>query len=193
MDNLQFALRGVDLVISTIPGPEQINLIDAARRARVGCFVPSEFEGPLSQRPSDYDPIDRGSATAIDFLERCAAARSHPMKFTVFSCGVFYERFAQDGLGGLNMGASFGMETPSAYMLDIANGVAEIPLRNAQGRSVYVTMTSVYDVALFVAAAIELGIRNWPREFRMRGAHVTTERLTEICQEVTGGMSCKAP
>ncbi|KAK6082145.1 isoflavone reductase [Seiridium cupressi] len=185
MDALQFTLRGVDLIISTISGPEQVNLIDAARRARVSRFVPSEFEGPLAQRPND-DPIDRGSSTALEFLGRCAASRSRPMLFTVFSCGVFYERFAPGGLEALNMGGSLGIQYQGGYMLDLGRGIAEIPLTNAQGRSVYVTMTSVYDVAAFVAAAIDLGIDSWPREFRMRGAHVTTQRLVEICQEVVG-------
>ncbi|ETS74867.1 hypothetical protein PFICI_13351 [Pestalotiopsis fici W106-1] len=184
LDNLQFTLRGVDLIISTISGPEQINLIDAARRAHVSCFVPSEFEGPLSRRPTD-DPMERGSSTALEFLERCASSRSRPMRYTVFSCGLFYERFGPGGLSSLNMGASFGAHRPSGDMLDLTAGIAEIPVTNSHGNQVHVTMTSVYDVALFVASAIELGVQNWPREFRMRGAYVTTQRLVEISQEVT--------
>ncbi|KAH8198558.1 hypothetical protein TruAng_007290 [Truncatella angustata] len=185
MENLRFALRGVELVLSTVSGPEQVNLIDAARRAHVSRFVPAEFEGPLSQRPID-DPIDNGSSTALEFLGRCAASRSRPMRFTVFTCGVFYERFAAGGLAALNIGASLGIQNQGDYMLNIAEGIAEIPRTNAQGRPVHVTMISVYDVALFVAAAIDLGIDTWPNEFKMRGAHLTTERLVEICQEVTG-------
>lgn len=46
VENLRFALQGVDLVISTVGGASQINLIDAARRARVRCFVPSECKQP---------------------------------------------------------------------------------------------------------------------------------------------------
>jgi hypothetical protein len=45
--DLLYALRGTDLVISTISGSPQINLIDAASRAEVRRFVPSEFEGNL--------------------------------------------------------------------------------------------------------------------------------------------------
>ncbi|KAK6219382.1 hypothetical protein LQW54_002112 [Pestalotiopsis sp. IQ-011] len=186
LESLQFTLRGVDLVISTISGPEQINLIDAARRARVGCFVPSEFEGPLSRRPTDHDPFERDSLTALDFLDRCAASRSRPMRYTVFSCGLFYERYGPGGLASLNMGASFGAQRPSTDMLDLAAGIAEYPVTNSHGHQVHVTMTSVYDVASFVVSAIELGIHNWPREFRMRGAHLTTQRLVEITQEATG-------
>jgi hypothetical protein len=109
------------------------------------------------------------------------------MRYTVFTCGIFYERFAPGGLAAFNMGGGIGLSHQGAYMLDIGNALAEIPMTNAQGRSVHITMTSVYDVAYFIAAAIELGVDTWPREFRMRGAHVTTQRLAEICQEVTGG------
>lgn len=111
------------------------------------------------------------------------------MRYTVFSCGIFYERFGPGGLLALRIGASFGVQEQGAYMLNIAEGFAEIPRTNPHGRSVHVTMTSVYDVAQFVAAAIEFGIDSWPREFKMRGAYVTTQRLVEVCQEVTGGES----
>ncbi len=43
--DLLYALRGTDLVISTISGSPQINLIDAASRAEVRRFVPADFEG----------------------------------------------------------------------------------------------------------------------------------------------------
>lgn len=187
VENLRFTLQGIDLVISTISGPEQVNLIDAARRARVRCFVPSEFEGALAQRPSETDPLDRGSSTALDWLRRWSSSKQHPMKFTVFSCGVFYERFAPGGLSSINIGASHHIQNGGDYMIDIGGYTAEIPQNNSQNHSVHVTLTSVFDVARLVAAAIELGIDSWPREFKMRGAHVTTRRLAEICQEVRGG------
>lgn len=72
-------------------------------------------------------------------------------------------------------------------MIDVGLGTAEIPETDSRGRPVYVVMTSVVDVARFVAAAVELGIDNWPREFRMRGSRLTTQRLQEICSEVRGG------
>ncbi|KAK7969059.1 hypothetical protein PG996_002501 [Apiospora saccharicola] len=188
MDNLRFILQGVDLVISTISGTPQVNLIDAARRARVRCFVPSEFEGSLSHRPADNDPLDsnRGNSAALDFLRRWSTSRSHPMKFTVFSCGLFYERLAPGGLAAYNMGYSSNVENEGDYLVNIRNGTAEIPEVNAQGRSVHITMTSVFDVARFVAAAVELGLDSWPREFKMRGASLSTKHLVEVCEEVRG-------
>lgn len=72
-------------------------------------------------------------------------------------------------------------------MIDVGDGRAEIPEASPQGRPVYIVMTSAVDVARFVAAAVELGIDTWPREFRMRGTRLTTLRLQEICSEVRGG------
>ena len=56
IEDLWYILQGVDLVISTIAGNEQLNLIDAARQARVRVFVPSEFEGDLKHRPENDGP-----------------------------------------------------------------------------------------------------------------------------------------
>ncbi|KAI2625898.1 NAD(P)-binding protein [Hypoxylon sp. NC1633] len=187
LEDLQFTLQGVDLVISTISGAEQLNLIDAARRARVRCFVPSEFEGALSHRPAaGTDPFDNGSSTALEQLRHWSQSRSHSMKYTIFSCGVFYERFAPGGLQTFNMGGTCRIRNQGDYMIDVGHGIAEIPESNQHGHPVQVVMTSAVDVARFVAAAVELGIDTWPREFKMRGARLTTQRLQEICSEIRG-------
>ncbi|KAJ2972413.1 hypothetical protein NUW58_g9191 [Xylaria curta] len=160
LETLEFSLQGVDLVISTISGPEQLNLIDAARRARVRTFVPSEFEGALGHRPAPAsDPFDNGSAAALGELRRWSTSRQYPMKYTVFSCGIFYERFAPGGLRTYNMGVTSRLPNQGDYLIDVG-------------------------AARFVAAAVELGIDNWPREFRMRGARITPQRIQFFCSEV---------
>ncbi|KAH9900172.1 NAD(P)-binding protein [Xylariomycetidae sp. FL2044] len=187
LQNLQFTLQGVDLVISTISGAEQLNLIDAARRARVRCFVPSEFEGALNHRPQPGDdPFDNDNSTALEQLRHWSTSRQHPMKYTVFSCGVFYERFAPGGLQQYNMGATSRLEQPGSYMIDVGTGNAELPASSPQGRSVQLVMTSAVDVARFVAAAVDLGIENWPRELKMRGTRMTPQSLEALCSQVRG-------
>ncbi|KAI1081166.1 NAD(P)-binding protein [Whalleya microplaca] len=187
LENLQFTLQGVDLVISTISGAEQLNLIDAARRARVRCFVPSEFEGALSHRPPvGSDPFDNDSSTALEQLRHWSHSRQYPMKYTVFSCGVFYERFAPGGLQAYNMGATCRLQNQGDYMIDLGNNTAEIPQANSQGQPVRLVMTSALDVARFVAAAVELGIDTWPHEFKMRGDRLTTQGLQQLCSQVRG-------
>lgn len=88
--NLRYNLRGIDLVISTVSGNPQINLIDAAAQSRVRRFVPAEFEGPPGRRPRN-DPLDRGRSAGLQRLRHWSTHRSTPMASTVFSCGVFYE------------------------------------------------------------------------------------------------------
>ncbi|KAK3325219.1 hypothetical protein B0H66DRAFT_114412 [Apodospora peruviana] len=185
VEELRYTLQGVDLLISTISNNEQLNLIDAARRARVRVFVPSEFEGDLSHRPAN-DPLDRGSQAALDLLDRWSQSRNHPMRYTVFSCGLFMERFGPSGIQTYNIGGGSGLAGPSDYLVNIEDATAEIVEFNAQGRPAQVALTSVYDVALFIAAAIELGPTNWPREFRMRGDHMSVRDVVATCSTVRG-------
>lgn len=200
VDQLRYALRGVDLVISTIPGPSQLHLIDAAHLARVRTFVPSEFEGALARRPPvSNDPLDdRGSAQALDRLRQLSQPQPQnsqphsptslpPMGFTVFSCGVLYERLAPGGLAAFNIGAGQTLASQGDYLADIGNATAEIVETNAQGGTVLVSMTSVFDVARFVAAAVEIGPERWPRELRMRGDQLSVRDIVAAAMSVRGG------
>lgn len=115
--DLQYLLRGIDLVISTVSGVPQINLIDAAARAGVTRFVPAEYEGPPARRPTD-DPLDHGrDHPAIVERLRHWSHRHHPMRFTIVSCGVFYERFARGGLASVGIGASTGVYYQGSYLM----------------------------------------------------------------------------
>lgn len=186
VEELRYTLQGVELVISTISGGPQLNLIDAARRARVRTFVPSEFEGALSGRPTSNDPLDRGSEAALGLLQQWPQSNSSPpaMRYTVFSCGVFYERFAPGGLALLNISTGPNVQSSGDYLVNIGNATAELVEYNAHGVPVVVSMTSVYDVARFVAAAIEVGPNDWPREFRMRGDQLSVRDIFRACSSV---------
>lgn len=184
MQDLRYILQGVDVVISTISGSEQLNLIDAARRARVRRFVPSEFEGDLQHRPAN-DPFDQGSHAARELLDRLA--RTTDMNFTVFSCGLFMERFGPGGLQAYALGSSSGVQGPSDYIVDVAAATAEVVETDRRGRAAQVSLTSVYNLVQFVAAAIDQGVDSWPREFRMRGDQMTIRELVATCSNVRGG------
>lgn len=206
VEELRYALQGVDLVISTIPGQSQLHLIDAAHLARVRTFVPSEFEGALARRPpaSNGDPLDRGSAQALERLTELSQPRHYhhqqqqqppapyPMGFTVFSCGVLYERLAPGGLAAFNIGVGQTLAGQGDYLADVGNATAEIVESNAQGGRVLVSMTSVYDVARFVAAAVEIGPERWPRELRMRGDQLSIRDIVGTAINVRGGESSQA-
>ncbi len=186
VENLRYTLQGVDLVISTISGNEQLNLIDAARRARVRVFVPSEFEGDLNHRPAN-DPLDRGSQSALQLLESWSHSKSQRLRYTVFSCGIFMERFGPGGLQTYGIGAGCGIQGPDDYLVNIQEAKAEIIPTSSSGTPVRISLTSVYDVAQFITAAIELGLDTWPKEFRMRGDSVTVRELVETCSNALGG------
>ncbi|ROV92739.1 hypothetical protein VMCG_09035 [Cytospora schulzeri] len=186
VEELRYTLQGVELVISTISGEAQLNLIDAARRARVRTFVPSEFEGALAGRPTSNDLLGRGSEVALRLLQQWSQSNSSPpaMQYTVFSCGVFYERFAPGGLALLNISTGPNVQNLGDYLVNVGNATAEIVECNAHGAPVVVSMTSVYDVARFVAAAIEMGPNDWPREFRMRGDQLSVRDIFRACSSV---------
>ncbi|KAK1966297.1 isoflavone reductase [Colletotrichum sublineola] len=173
-ESLRFTLQG------------QINLIHAARHVRVRLFVPAEFEGSISYRPSGDDPLDYGSSEAIELLKRYAGSKSRKMDYTVFSCGILYERFAPGGLADYDMGDRACIGSPGAYLVDVGNTTADIVETDASGRPVQVCMTSVEEVGRFVAAAIELGPGTWPREFKMRGDRMSVRDIFAKCSNVRG-------
>jgi hypothetical protein len=188
VDELQYTLLGIDLVISTIAGDEQLNLINAARRAHVRTFVPSEFEGGIGHRPTP-DPLDCGSEAAMKLLLRYSQSGSNRMGYTIFSCGVFYERFGPGGLGLYNICAGSNDQIPGNFLVDVEASTAEIIVHDAQGRPIEVSMTSVYDFARFIAAAINIGPTEWPTEFKMRGDQMSVRNIVAACSNVRGGTS----
>lgn len=184
-DSLTFALQGVDLAVSTISGAEQLSLINAAGRARVRVFVPSEFEGSVSKRPSRDDALDRGSAEALALLKHWESVSR--MRYTVFACGVFMERFHPYGLGYLNIGYGSGVSGSGDYLVDINRCTAEYAAENTEGDTVRVCLTSVYDLVRFIVAAIDLGPQNWPHEFTMRGDRMSVRDVVGTCSQVRNG------
>ncbi|KAL6922011.1 hypothetical protein FSST1_006037 [Fusarium sambucinum] len=179
-DDLSFALQGVNLVICTFSGNEQLNLINAAAQNGVQFFVPSEFEGSIDKRPDNDQLYPYSYSTeARQLLRRWA--RSSQMKWTVFSCGIFMERFLPGGLGSMFIGYRSELAMAGAYLLNTSAYTAECVEKNARGHTVRVCMTSVYDVAQFVVAAIVLGPASWPRELTMRGDRLSVRDVVGQC------------
>lgn len=156
----------MNLVISVVKGNEQLNLISAAAANGVQLFVPSEFEGSLDKRSSRNDPLDPESYSS----QARSLMRRLSLRYTIFSCGIFMERFHPFGLGGsLNIGHGSDLSDAGSYLLDINAATAEIVEKDSGGHTVRICMTSVHDLAQFMVAALDLGPASWPREFRMRG------------------------
>ncbi|KAF7551004.1 hypothetical protein G7Z17_g5333 [Cylindrodendrum hubeiense] len=179
-ESLAFALQGINLVISVVGGREQLNLINAAATSGVQMFVPSEFEGSVSKRPRN-DPLDAAtySSRARSLLRKLS--QSTQMSYTVFSCGIFMERFHPQGLGSLGIGNSADLAEAGSYLLNLNHASAEIVEKDSGGHTVRICMTSVYDVVQFIVAAIELGPGTWPRELTMRGDRMSLRDIVGTC------------
>ncbi|KAI4209906.1 MAG: hypothetical protein LQ351_007191 [Letrouitia transgressa] len=177
--DLAFKLTGVHTVISTVSGPPQRVLIDAAAQAGVRRFAPSEFEGSPSQRPQGADALDRGKQAA---LERLRHHQSRGMQYTSFVCGILYERFRPEGLIGSGIGRGSGVGAEGDYLMNVRQAKAQIP-RQANGQLAKIRLTSAEDVGKFVAAA--LGLQQWPTELRMSGEErLDVSRVVQIAEAV---------
>jgi nucleoside-diphosphate-sugar epimerase len=178
--DLRYKLAGVDTVISTINGDAQLALIHAAAAAHVRRFVPSEFEGSPTAR-STSDIFDCGRRAALGLLQQY---ESRGMRFAVFTCGVFYERFAPGGMRAYQIGLRSAIGGEGEYIMDIRNGKAMIPYFNSDGQPVYVCMTSARDMARFLVASLELS--SWPRELRLRGDRMTVSEIVSVGEALRG-------
>ncbi|KAH8170578.1 isoflavone reductase family protein [Sarocladium implicatum] len=95
-------------------------------------------------------------------------------------------RFHPKGLTHFNIGYRTDVPGPNEFLVDLETSmVAEYLLKNSRGKTVRVCLTSVYDLAKFIVAAIEHGPGNWPREFTLRGDRLSVEDLVKSCSYVT--------
>ena len=180
--DLRFKLAGVDTVISTVSGNAQLGLIDCAAAARVRRFVPSEFSGPPGRRPQG-DHLDNRRSEAV---VRLSQSESSGMRFAVFTCGVFYERFAPGGMAASQLGVNSSIGQEGDYILNYRRRTAELPY-NVDGHSATVSMISVKDLAQCVVAALSLS--SWPREFRVRGDRMSLRDIVAVAENVHGKLS----
>lgn len=169
---------GVDTVISTVSGSAQLQLIEAAVACRVRRFVPAEFEGRPSLRTQTL--LDRGRNSALARLNHYR----NLIQFTVFVCGVFYERFSVNGMVSQQIGVNTGYSNEGDYIANPRNMTAIAPVYDSSQNPSYINLTSIYDVARFVVRA--LNMPSWPYEMSMSGDRMTVNRLIEVIQTCRG-------
>ncbi|EMC99005.1 hypothetical protein BAUCODRAFT_145992 [Baudoinia panamericana UAMH 10762] len=180
LQSLQFALRGIDTVISTVTGQNQIELIRAAVSVRVRRFAPAEFEGLPELRPAN-DPLDRGRTLAQQWLHYYA----QHMQSTTFVCGILYERFQPGGLLEAKINRTPGFAYEGDYMLDCRAMSGRAPAYNAANApDVTICMTAAQDVGKFVTKAIDMP--QWPRQLKMCGQRITVKNLVRLIQRTKG-------
>lgn len=179
--SLQFALKGIDTVISTVTGPNQLELIKAAVSVRVRRFAPAEFEGPPQLR-SPNTPLDRGQTVARQWL----AYYSQHIQTTTFVCGMLYERFQPGGLRQSRIGGDLpGLANEGDYIMNCRQMSAVVPAYDANNTpNVMVCLTAAQDVGKFVTKALDLP--QWPPELRMYGQRVAVKDLVLLVQRLKG-------
>lgn len=177
-DTLGFALRGIDTVISTVTGANQIELIKAAVTVRVRRFIPAEFEGS-PQRRDGGNPLDRGRTNAQQWLSHF----SQHIQTTTVVCGIFYERFAPGGLASAHI-SSPGLNGEGDYIMNCRNMSAEVPAFTAENRETMICISAIQDVARLVTRALDM--RSWPAELRMYGHRISVRELVAEVERLQG-------
>ena len=183
-NSLRFKLNGVDTVISTVTGAAQIALIDAAANVHVRRFAPAEFEGLPTLRPAEV-LSDRDKDASLARLQYYA--QQSRMAYTVFACGILYERFAPGGMAASAIGLGCGTSGEGEYLMDIRRMRARIPHYNAAGEIVRICMTSAEDVGRFVVAALDLP--QWPTEMRMCGERMSASDVVSVAELMIGKLN----
>lgn len=170
--SLASALQGVHTIISTISGfneasmvVPQLALLDAAVKAGVKRFAPSEF----SVRADPESPIE------IYRLKRLVAraVASSGLEYTIFECGSFMNYLAcgTRGIGHLR---------ELRLLFDVENASAKLP---GDG-STHIVYTRAEDIGRFVAASLDL--EHWPECSQMRGDRLRLNEVVKLAEEVRG-------
>lgn len=88
-----------------------------------------------------------------------------------------------------NIGCRSGVPGPGEFLVNTELASAEYAAKDSRGKTVKVCLTSVYDLAKYVVAAIEIGPGNWPREFTLRGDRLTLQDIVRTCSNVANSKS----
>lgn len=194
--SLKAALQNVHTLISVIKitGPEwvdvQLALLRAAQEAGVKRFAPSEFGmgGLGGERVGVLEGKERVWRACL------AAAEEGGLEVGRFCCGAFMNYLSVgEGFGFLPSGggreervreALAGLEDMNVIW-DVSGGTAEEPVQD-DGRSPRITLTDIWDVGKFVAAACELPLGAWEPEMSMVGETIEISQATALLEKYSG-------
>lgn len=169
--SLQHALMGVDTVISTVMGTPQLRLIEAAVQARVRRFAPAEFEGQPGLR-GQSNILDRGRDSAIATLQRYQGY----IQYTIFVCGILYERFSVNGMRSQRIGTNTGYGGEGDFIANPRYMTSVAPVYDAAQNLSCLCLTLAYDVARFVVRSLNIA---WAPEMSMCGERMTVNALVD--------------
>ncbi|KAK4142456.1 uncharacterized protein C8A04DRAFT_38252 [Dichotomopilus funicola] len=178
LDRLTQTLRGVDTVLSFItahmdPGSvAQKSLIDAAVRAGVRRFAPSEW----ASSSFEHMPWNDGKAVIREYLAELNKEKKI-LEYTLFQPGLFTNYLTHPYRSTKHIQP---IETP----FDLARRRALV----VQGRyeEARITLTTVADLAQVVVRAVEYE-GPWPVVGGIRGDDMTLRKVVEMGERVRGG------
>ncbi|KAJ4288263.1 hypothetical protein N0V88_007453 [Collariella sp. IMI 366227] len=177
VDKLAQVLEGVDTLLSLIvthsdPGNvSQRNLIDAAVRASVRRFAPSEW----ATSSFEYMPWYDGKAEIREYLKELNKDKKI-LEYTLFQPGLLTNYFTGPHMSSKHI---HPMETPLDF-----GGRRFIIMERME--SVPITLTTVQDLANVVARAVEYE-GEWPAIGGIKGDELTIEQIIKLAKKVRGG------
>ncbi|KAI9827897.1 MAG: hypothetical protein M1826_006203 [Phylliscum demangeonii] len=103
VESLAKAFEGQDAVVSTIRAGDEKAIIDAAVKAGVKRFLPSEFGSDTANKNGqEICPLFKGKVEIVEYLQ--AKAKEHPdFSWTAIMCGAFYDWCLRTGFAGLDL------------------------------------------------------------------------------------------
>ncbi|KAJ2981353.1 hypothetical protein NQ176_g2077 [Zarea fungicola] len=174
-EQLKESLRDVHTVISCIAaygstsGTSELALLEAAKKAGVVRFVPSEWSGEC------HDIVDLYSAKPVVWK----AVQASGLEYTRFVSGLWLNvwgpgciRNQKEATGG------YGARPP--FAIDLKAGTAIIPGDDSQK----VVVMRTQDIGKFVAASLDMP--QWPHEMKVGGDRLTLTEVVELARTVCG-------
>lgn len=189
--SLDAALKGSHTVISVILGKDethvthQISLLEAAVRAGVKRFVPSDWASP----PAGTRKVTMLNMAKPPVWEACERSN---IQWARFNVGMFMnylgigcsddKEVEEKACAGVDREGDMP-DGSGAFLISLSSATAEIPMREDGGYP-GMTFTEIDNVGEFVAAALEL--ESWETDMNIVGSNIRFDELLELCEEVRG-------
>ncbi|KAI1645286.1 NAD(P)-binding protein [Daldinia loculata] len=166
LDSLTEALQGQDAVVSTITTSSlsaQINLIDAAVKAGVKRFIPSEFGSDTFNAKASQLPCYKPKIEVQQALKKAAAESS--LTWTAVLCGPFLDWAIRVG-----------------FFADVKNRTISLP----DGGNNTASSTTLPTVGKAVVGVLKNFERTKNRQVYIQEAIITLKQIAEILKKYTG-------
>lgn len=168
LESLTNALKGQEAIVSTLASAAiatQLLLIEAAAKAGVQRFIPSEFGSNTVYEKTRALPVFKDKATVQDALKEKSAAANSGISYTLICTGPFFD-------WGISVGFIINLAEKS---IDLYDG----------GDRLFST-TTLPTIAKAVAAVLKKPEQTKNRAVYVQDTATTLNKLASVGKEVTG-------